>query len=88
MEIKGKSLDMYHMKFAACRKYRPEEVTEMCGNCMSENTFIWDVKIRGYKTYCPSCGEPMMLCDACLHAEDNPNMKCTKDCFRLINNLL
>ena len=79
-KVCGKSLDMYHMEFAACRKY---EVTEMCGNCMVENTFEWDVNKKGYKTYCPSCGEPMMLCDACLHAEDNPYQKCTTECFRL-----
>jgi len=82
-KINGKLIDINCMVFAACRKYRPEEVTEMCGNCMRENTFIWDVKTEGYKTYCPSCGEPMMLCDACIHAEDNPTEGCTKDCFRV-----
>jgi Lar family restriction alleviation protein len=58
------------------------EVTEMCGNCMSENTFDWDVKTDGYKAYCPHCGEEMMLCDECKHAEDNPNHICPKICLR------
>lgn len=81
-EICGKSIGVNRMRFAACRKCRLE-VVEMCGNCMRENTFVWDVDTEGYKTYCPFCGEPMMLCDACLHAEDNPYQKCTTECFRL-----
>ena len=63
-------------------KLYKSEVTEMCGNCMKENTFIWDVDTDGYEAYCPSCGEPLTLCDACLHAGDNPGRKCTEDCFR------
>ncbi len=79
--IRGKSIGINRMIFAACR--REPEVTEMCANCMRENTFVWDVDTEGYKAYCPFCGEPMMLCDACKHAEDNTYGKCTKECFRL-----
>lgn len=54
---------------------RPE-VTEVCSSCMNENTIIWDCEQDGYVAYCPHCGEKMMLCDACRHADDNPKMFC------------
>ena len=54
---------------------RPE-VTEVCSGCNNENTIIWDCEQDGYVAYCPHCGEKMMLCDACRHADDNPKMFC------------
>lgn len=41
------------------------EVTELCSECMSENTFQWDVSQDGYKAYCPHCGSRLMLCGIC-----------------------
>lgn len=62
------------------------EVTEVCPNCDRENTLTWDTEKDGYKIFCPNCGTRMMLCDACTHADDNPNHRCDwsrKDgCFR------
>lgn len=51
-------------------------VTEVCPHCESENTLIWDVATMGYKAHCPVCGEEMMLCDECIHAEDGKNENC------------
>lgn len=56
-------------------RYKPE-VTEVCQNCERENTFVWDTDADGYKTYCPKCGEELMLCDACMHADDNDEHYC------------
>lgn len=54
-------------------------VTEMCSNCMNENTLEWDTEKEGYKAYCPHCGEKMMLCDECTHASDNEGGQCDYD---------
>lgn len=43
------------------------EVTEVCPNCESEVTMVWDVKQDGYKAFCPVCGGSLMLCDMCHH---------------------
>lgn len=52
-------------------------VTEVCPHCESEITMIWDTKTMGYKAHCPVCGELMMLCDECIHAEDELNADCS-----------
>lgn len=52
------------------------EETEVCANCDCENVIKWDVERNGYKVYCQHCGAEMMLCDACVHSEDNPERKC------------
>lgn len=52
------------------------EVTEVCPHCERENTLTWDPEEDGYTVYCPKCGNKMMLCDACRHAEDNPKGYC------------
>lgn len=52
------------------------EVIETCANCERDNIMEWNVKEDGYVAFCSHCGNKMMLCDECLHAEDNPNMKC------------
>ena len=48
-------------------------VTEVCPHCESEITMIWDIKTLGYKAFYPVCGKQMLLCDACIHAEDELN---------------
>lgn len=55
--------------------YKPE-VTEVCPHCDSENTMVWDIGKEGYTARCPRCGEKMMLCDECQHADDNPRGFC------------
>lgn len=57
-------------------KYVRPEVTELCTECDSEITLLWDTEKEGYKAYCPTCGAELMLCDACRHADDNPNGFC------------
>ena len=45
-------------------------VIEVCSYCMNEIEMTWDIDIRGYKAFCPVCGERLMLCDECRHGED------------------
>ena len=40
-------------------------VTELCPNCESEVTLSWDTATMGFKTFCPHCGEVLMLCSEC-----------------------
>ena len=51
--------------------------TEICPHCDNSNEFyFWDTKEKSYIVACGHCGECMFLCDACLHADDNPRRKC------------
>lgn len=53
------------------------EAVEMCPHCMGENVYPgWDVEKQGYIAKCLHCGHEIMLCDECLHADDNPAQKC------------
>lgn len=52
-------------KLAIVYADEPSEVTEVCPHCENEVTLHWDVKGKGYKAYCPICGERLMLCSAC-----------------------
>lgn len=66
-------------------KDKREEV-EVCPHCDTEVTIMWDVKAQGYRATCPNCGEELMLCDACMHSDDNEGMHCDwseeRGCFR------
>ena len=44
-------------------------VVEVCSHCENEIEMRWDVAARGYKAFCPVCGNRLMLCDECLHGE-------------------
>ncbi len=44
-------------------------VTEWCPHCESEIEMTWNVEDRGYKSFCPACGNRLMLCDECQHSE-------------------
>lgn len=57
-----------------------ENVVELCPNCGGEVEMVWDIKEDGYEIYCPYCGKKMMLCDACMHANDFKG--CGYDCIR------
>lgn len=46
------------------------EITEVCANCENEVTMLWDTNTDGFRAFCPFCGEELMLCDECQHAED------------------
>ena len=43
-------------------------VVETCPHCESEIEMRWDTESRGYKAFCPVCGERLMLCDECQHS--------------------
>lgn len=63
------------------------EAVECCPKCGGENIFPnWDVESQGYEAVCHECGAEMMLCDECLHADDNPAGRCDWSecggCFR------
>lgn len=64
--------------------YREE--VEICPHCMGENIIKWNVKRDGYEIVCQHCGEKIMLCDACIHSDDNKHQKCDwcedGGCFR------
>lgn len=84
--------DERHSKGVAYLLYGDAErtyiVTEWCSNCGSEIEMRWDTDTRGFVAFCPVCGERLVLCDECLHAEDNPSHRCGTDegqtvCWRL-----
>lgn len=53
------------------------EQVETCPYCECENVFgNWDPEEKGYIATCWNCGKEIFLCDACLHAEDNPGQVC------------
>lgn len=52
------------------------EVVECCPHCGGEEVFEWDVETNGYVVKCLDCGNEMMLCDECLHSDDNKCQKC------------
>lgn len=64
------------------------EEVEWCPCCNYEVEFPHDVEKDGYNVICPNCGKELMLCDACMHSEDNLRMKCNwskeTGCFRKI----
>jgi hypothetical protein len=41
--------------------------SEFCPNCEATSEIEWDTELQGFKTICPDCGKPLMLCDLCLH---------------------
>lgn len=66
--------------------YREE--VEICPHCMFENIVQWNVEKDGYEIICKNCGKKIMLCDACLHSDDNKSYSCDwcekEGCFREI----
>ena len=53
------------------------ECVEVCPHCGNENVYEnIDPVAVGYKMVCNGCGAEIMLCDECMHADDNPCGKC------------
>lgn len=53
------------------------ECVEVCPHCDCENVFKnYDAVANNYKATCWNCGAIIMLCDECLHADDNKSMRC------------
>ncbi len=63
------------MKYYNIKKWG---ATEACPHCGHENFFIFynPEKERKWKKKCMSCGREIMLCDGCLHSEDNQAQHC------------
>lgn len=59
-----------------------KEVVEVCPHCDSEVVMMWDIESDGYMAFCPYCGKRLMLCDECLHADDNEYQVCKFPCLR------
>lgn len=66
--------------------YVKTECVETCPHCGEEVEINWCTKENGYEVYCPYCGKKIMLCDECMHANDNVTQKCDwckeTGCFR------
>lgn len=66
------------------------EQIETCPHCDCDNVLgNWDSEEKGYIATCWNCGKKIFLCDACIHADDNPKHKCDwcerengRGCFR------
>ena len=53
------------------------EAIEVCPHCDKENVYpMWDVDVKGFVAICNHCGKEIMLCDECMHRDDNENMHC------------
>lgn len=69
-----------------CEEVSNEEITELCPFCDFEITVNWDPETQGYEIFCPNCGRKILLCDACMHAEDGGVVICDwtekGGCFR------
>lgn len=50
---------------------RTYTVTECCPHCQSEIEMRWNTDTDGFKAFCPVCGNRLMLCDECSHAENS-----------------
>lgn len=53
------------------------EAVEVCPYCMSENVYpMWDVEKSGFVAVCEHCGKEILLCDECIHMDDNKSRNC------------
>ena len=53
------------------------EAVDVCPHCEHENVYPeWDAQRDGYVARCQECGKLIMLCDECLHADDNAGGMC------------
>lgn len=53
------------------------EDVDVCPYCGCENHFYnWDTGVKGWIGKCAECGQEIMLCDTCLHADDNTKQRC------------
>ena len=64
------------------------EVVEVCPHCDEEIVMMWDVEKDGYQAVCPKCEKELMLCDECMHSDDNEGQACNWSeaggCFRKV----
>lgn len=53
------------------------EAIEVCLHCGEENVYpMWDVNVKGFVAVCKHCGKEILLCDECIHHEDELNLNC------------
>lgn len=61
------------------------EIVEVCPHCDAENVQMWNVDTMGFVTTCSECGKKILLCDECMHRDDNVLCRCDwwdGKCFR------
>ena len=69
-------------------KMDEQMIVEVCPHCNREAYMRWNVEDDGYVAHCPYCGEPLLLCDECIHRDGNdgdaPCNYCdeTNGCYR------
>ncbi len=77
--------EKFEVKYLGFEINQPE-VIECCPHCGHENIIQnWNVRYDGWVIHCLRCGEKLLLCDECMMAEDNKEMKCDwcdGTCFR------
>lgn len=53
------------------------EAVEICPHCSKENIFpMYDVEENEYVVKCKHCDAEILLCDECLHSDDNTARMC------------
>lgn len=49
------------------------EVIELCPHCKNEVIMQWEVEKHGFKSFCPYCGNILMICSEYLKADGKCN---------------
>ena len=91
--ISGNVSEEWMENFVNVLKTYYYEAIETCPHCEEVNIYpMWDTNVRGYIAICEHCGKEIMLCDECMHAEDELNengcrcdwhkTECGGKCFR------
>lgn len=69
-------------------KIRMSLVTELCPSCEGEQTIAWNTSEKGFKAFCPECGNRLMLCSECLLDKDFCDYDSGEDiCYRVIEEM-
>ena len=62
------------------KQFEAHRVTIFCSRCERDATIKWDFEKDGYKTFCPYCGERVMMCNHCDRIENCDYDKDTDTC--------
>lgn len=73
-------------KLELYEQHQSQYEVEWCPHCDREIELKVDAIEQNYQIFCPYCGKQIMLCDTCMHAEDNLNQKCDWDCGHCFRN--
>lgn len=86
-EVAGYDTQTYYYVSSSVGVPYAHEAVELCPHCEGEHIEPNWSPDKGYRTHCMHCGASILLCDECLHADDNPEQRCDWDkdtgkCFR------